>query len=894
MDREAHLLQTKFSTPRLSEKLIHRKRLTSIIEEGFNYRILLVSAPAGFGKTSLLVDWIQSNNHPTAWLTLDENDNDPARFTEYLTHVFFHHPFPKLQKLLEERLHLFKGNIQQKIEVLLNCILDAGERTYLVLDDYHHINSPAIHSLINYFIDNLPANATVIISTRSDPPLNLANWRARDDIIEIRQADLCFTEAESKTYFQQNLRFDFSYETINGLIHKIEGWPAGLQLAKTAIMRHKDKANAEKFINSFKGTNRFILEYLMEEVLNHQPKEIRDFLSYTSLLDSFCAPLCDHILKTHNSQSQLDYLERNNLFIISLDNQREWFRYHRLFADLLKSQINRNEQKNITRIHKLAAEWYEGNGFFAEAIEHYLLAEDIKSAGRLIQSQAKHILNKSEFFTFDSWIKRLPDEFLNSNPTLCAYYAITLILEARPFKEIMSILEVMEKMESNDQFDQTIVRVLLSIIQGNYPEAANYIQIIRSNPPKEDEFLLGLLDIAQAIIFPDDFNTTLDQMLDTSKKAEASGNFTIAIIALCFAGDLTLHQGKLHAAWKMYQDALKMATVGEGEYLPAGCLAFLSLGEVCYKWNELDKAEKYIKKSLELSNKWEIVHFFSGLTSLARVYVAQGKFEEANELMLKAEELAQQFDATEVDDFVVVCHVIQLKMLMGDTERVDELENQLALYAPHINWKKDSLLLVFAVIQEIQALTHAWVLLQKDKHSQAIPILTDLFSRAWQSHYNDYAIQYAVLLAVAYHENRNQVKALEFIKIALQEARKEGQIRVFLEQGAEILDLLYEASQKGIEADFAGKILALSPQMKTVDQEDRLIYYKDEIIEPLSPREVEILKLVAKGLSNQEIAYKLHISLSTVKVHIYNIFRKFNVRNRTQAVSKARYLNILA
>jgi LuxR family maltose regulon positive regulatory protein len=275
------------------------------------------------------------------------------------------------------------------------------------------------------------------------------------------------------------------------------------------------------------------------------------------------------------------------------------------------------------------------------------------------------------------------------------------------------------------------------------------------------------------------------------------------------------------------------------------------------------------------------------------VEIALGRYEEANALMQKATDLAQQFDATDVDDFVVACRIIQLRLLMGDDTQMDDLENHLPNPTPPNSWKNDSFLLTIALTQEIQELTQAWVLLHKDKYSQAIPMLTDLLDQALSKHLEDYAIQFAVLLAIAYHKNWNREKALEYIGIAMRMAKKEDQVQVFLEQGVEILDLLYDAADRGIEADFAGRILALSPQMEIIDRNDNLIHYKEEIIEPLSRREMDILKEISKGLSNQEIAYALNLSLSTIKVHTYNIFRKLNVRNRTQAVTKARLINIL-
>lgn len=894
MEKEIRLLQTKFFIPRISGNLIHRKRLTQILASGKNSRIILVSAPAGFGKTSLLSDWIYETGEKPVWLTLDNNDSDPTRFMDYLVNAFIYRKLPVLGKLLSENRSQFHGNLPQQMESLLNCILDSGETITLVLDDFQHIHSQPILGLINFYIENLPPNARMIILTRSDPSLNLANWRARGYLEEIRQTDLCFSFEEASEYFACNIPFNLSREHLRSLYYKIEGWPAGMLLAINAITRQGNKTDAEKFIDTFKGTNRFILEYLLEEVLNNQPEQIRKFLFYTSLLDNFCASLCDYVLEKNDSQAQLDLLERSNLFIVPLDSTRTWYRYHRLFSDLLKSLMGFQDRKKILRIHKLASEWYELNGDYSEAIEHRFFANDNENAARLIQSQAKNVLNRSQFFTFDNWVRQLPREYLVSHQDLCAYYAITLIVEGRPNHEIREILEIMDQKKNPDNFDQTIIRIFLFILQGNFPEAIKNIKIIKEQPPVQDEFLMNLLDMLQAIVFEKDANSTFNQLLTTSRRAKAAGNYTVAITSLSYAGDLVKAQGRLHTAHDIYTEALQMSQLDKETYLPAGGIPLGNLGELYYKWNRLEEAEQFLRRSLELSPSLEISHFFSVLTTLARVEIALDKYDEANILMQKAAALAQQFDATEMDDFIVACRIIQLRLLMGEDPQIEISEDQLTYTNPSMDFNNSWLLLTMALMQEIRQLTHAWVLLHKKQYAQAIPLLTDLLTRASNNHLEDYIIQYAVLLAMAYHMNLNEEEALENIGIALKYAQKEDQIQVFLEQGIEIMDLLYAAAKRGIEPDFAGRVLSRFPQMDKIDHQEKLIHYEDEIIEPLSQRETEILELISQGLSNQEIALDLHLSLSTVKVHTYNIFRKLNVRSRIQAVSKARLINFLS
>jgi LuxR family maltose regulon positive regulatory protein len=893
MEIEINLLHTKFFLPKARPQLIHRPRLTRLLEDGLLGRVVLISAPAGYGKTSLLADWGQEFHHPIAWLTLDESDNDPARFMEYFVHSFFDRGYASLQTLLAEKNELFAGNLRQNLDILLNCILSSSEEIIVVLDDYHHIHSIVIHDLFNYMIENLPDNAHVILSTRADPPFNLPNWRVRGYLTEIRRADLCFTLKESMEFYDSALGHLFTRKNVRALTNKTEGWIAGMQLAASALRAFHDEYSIDLFIESFKGTNRFILDYLLEEALKNQPDEVRNFLLYTSLLGRFCAPLCDLILNQNNSQEMLDFLDRNNLFIIPLDNQRTWYRYHNLFADLLQSQLAKTDQKTIKTIHEQASAWFEEHNNFNEAIEHSFLAGNTSDAARLIQSQATNILNHGEFTTFTTWIKRLPKSTFYANRVLCIYYAIALILEGNSYQEIQHLLEIISSFGDSQPADLALVQALISILQGKIQEASLYLNIVRKSPPLNDEFLMGTFDLLQSLVFSGDIQDTIDQLRKTYNRAKISGNLVIAITSLSYLGDLYKYQGKLSESWAIYQEALELARIGNENYLPAGSMALLGMGEIAYKRNQLEEAEKYLKKGFHLTARWEISHFFGLSTTLARVQIAQGNVQDAIESMHQAENLAIQFDTTDVDDFVVGCRIAQLKLLMGNLEEVEEWEKHIDLPNIELNQGLDSFSIFFSPVRWLHSLSHAWFLLYKGKTTEAISILSELYKNADQYYLDDLEIQYAVLLAIAYDKNKDRANALHFIQKALDLAKPEGQIQVFLEQGNDILNLLYDAACQNIQAEFTGKLLSLFPQLDVEQHKDKFLYLDDEVIEPLSEREVEILALIAQGLSNQQIGAKLHLSLSTVKVHSYNIYRKLHVHSRVQAVSKANILKIL-
>ena len=895
MEVETNLLHTKFYLPKAREHLVHRSRLTHLLEDSVQDRIVLISAPAGYGKTSLLADWLQEFQHPIAWLTLDENDNDPARFMDYFIHSFYNRGYTRLQDLLEEKKELFSGNLRQNMDILLNCLLSSSENAIMIMDDYHLIHSSAIHNLLNYLVENLPDNAHVILSTRADPPLYLPNWRVRGYLSEFRRADLCFTMKESTDFFNNSIGSIFKRKNIRELTNKTEGWVAGMQLAASAIKTLEDEYSIDVFIESFKGTNRYILDYLLEEALKNQPDDVRKFLLYTSLLDHFCASLCDQILQQNNSQEMLDFLDRNNLFIIPLDNQRIWYRYHNLFADLLQSQLSKVNPKTIKAVHDQASKWFEQHGDFNAAIEHSFSAGDIKNTARLIQSQSIHILNHGEFTTYTKWIERLPESILCSNNKLCTYYAVAIILMGKPFQEIQSVLEIMEKTENKNPISFALVQSLIATLQGKIQEASIHLKIIKENPPIQDEFLMGTYDLLQSLIFTGGIQNTGTQFRKTYNRAKKGGNLVIAVTSLSYLGDLNKYQGKLQEALSIYQEALDLSQISDGEYLAVGSMALLGIGEIAYKRNQLDESEDYLRKGFELTANWEISHFFGLSTTLARVLIAKGDVKKAVESMHRAENLAEEFDMTDVDDFVVACRIAQMKLLMGNLEEVEDWENHIESLNIDLGLGQnvDSFSVFFSPVRELHALTRAWTFLYQGKINKAIADLSIIYKYADYYHLDDLVIQDAVLLAVAYDKDDDRKEALKYLKIALDKAVLEDQIQVFLEQGNDILNLLYEAAQKNIQTEFTGKLLSLFPQLNNEQKKDEFLHWNDEIIEPLSGRELEILTLISQGFSNQEIALKLHLSLSTVKVHTYNTYRKLNVHSRVQAVSKANILKIL-
>ena len=889
---EINLLHTKFFLPKVREHLIHRPRLTRLLEDSIQTRVVLISAPAGYGKTSLLADWNQEYQHPVAWLTIDENDNDPTRFMEYLLHSFYDCSYPQLQKILDDKKELFQGNFRQDINILLNCMLSSPENIILTLDDYHLIHNAVIHENMNFMIENLPENVHIILVTRADPPFNLPKWRVNGYLLEIRRGDLCFTQQEATDFFAASIGHFFSRRNIRTLTNKTEGWIAGMQLAASAIRSLDDDASIYQFIESFKGTNRYILDYLVEEALKMQSDDVREFLLYSSILDRFCAPLCDLILERENSQEMLELLDRHNLFIIPLDDQRTWYRYHNLFAELLQSQIQKSDKEKIRTMHSRASVWFEENGNLSDAIEHSFRAEDFQRAAQLVNKQGEYALSHGQFLTFMNWVRRIPTEFLYQNPSLCSYYVVCLILEGSSYREIQSLLEVVETIKGHNSYQPASLKALLCILQGKQQEAAMQMEIINQNPP-DDEFFAGLFDLLRALYNYGTIPDTMGRLRETYQKSRSKGNLLIAIVSLSYIGDLYKYQGKFNEAANTYNEVLAMSEIGKNEFLSASSVAFLGLAEIAYKRNQLEEAKRLLLQGLNMNIRWEISHFFGLSTTLARVHIAMGEVKEAVEAMQRAEDMAIQFDMTEVDDFVVACNIIQLKLLMGNIDEIEEWENQID--TSKLSTAKDlaSFSFFFSSVPDLYSFSHAWFLLYQGDVHKAITILQNLYENSTKEKLDDFTIQYAVLLSVAYDKNDDRQQAMQYLHIALDLAKTENQIQVFLEQGTDILNLLYEAARQDIQPEYVGKLLALFPQLDLEKDKEEFVYFEGEVIEPLSDREIEILQYIAEGLSNQQIAYTLHLSLSTVKVHSYNIYRKLNVHSRVQAVSRAKALSII-
>ena len=595
------LLETKFRIPAAPLESIPRARLTKRLDDGLDRKLILVSAPAGFGKTTLLVKWAAACGASVAWLSLDDSDNDPARFTNYLQAAL-----RAAGVDLEEHTPgegWASGSLDTFLTALLNQITAGPGQIVLVLDDYHLITAETVHDAVGFLLDHMPARMHIAIATRADPPLPVARLRGRGQLCEIRLSDLRFTPDETMAFLGEVMGLALSDTDITALATRTEGWIAGLQMAGLSL---QGRDNASQFIADFAGSNRYILDYLLEEVLDREPEHVQTFLLRTSILERLCVPLCDAVLgiaapSFYDSRSILEHIEHANLFLVPLDEHREWYRYHRLFSDLLQQRLAQTETDTIPELHRRASRWFEENGWVSAAIEHALVAEETERAADVIEENAQATLMRGEIATFLRWADALPDESLPKRPLLCILYAWTLLLSGHSLDTIEPRLREAE-LHGTTRGHATALRGMIAAFQGKSSTAIEYCEQALDQLPPEERFAR---DIATWILNLLHYTTTgggaSDQLVaETIRMTERSGNVLITVLAAANRAELLMRQGHLIDAAAGYEEVLAMARDAQGRPLPIAGQALIGLGDIAREQNDLDTAARYLTRGIEL------------------------------------------------------------------------------------------------------------------------------------------------------------------------------------------------------------------------------------------------------------------------------------------------------
>jgi LuxR family maltose regulon positive regulatory protein len=879
------LLATKLHIPEARVSLVTRSRLLARLMEGLRlgHRLTLVSAPPGFGKTTLIREWVGSVERRIAWLSIDEDDNDATRFLRYVIAALtqadgrVRQVLPSASPSATSQEFLIAAATR-----LVNDLTEIGADLLLVLDDYHLIYEFAVHDLVAFLLANLPPGLHVVIGTREDPPLPLARMRARDQVTEIREGTLRFTPEEAAAFLNQTMGLGLSARSIASLTSRTEGWVTGLQLAGLALRQLA--STADEFVAAFAGDDRYIVDYLMAEVLNREPEPIRSFLRQTSILDRLSAPLCAALTDRDDAQALLEHLEGANLFIVPLDNRREWYRYHVLFAEALRLTLTAQER---IALHRRAAEWYERNEMMIEAVPHLLAAQDWERAACLIEQTVRQSLTRGEIGTLSRWLQALPEATTRSRPYLCLAYAWVALASGR-LNAVDGWVQAAIRATSPDdvrvQGEVTAIRALIAVFKGDTPGAIQLARQALDSLPADDLFVRGLvaMNLGMAYDAQGDMGPASEAYNLALAIGQASGNELVNLMSASQLADIKVLQGKLHEAAAMYRQIIQSAE--SGQQLSIATTAYISMGRLLYESGDLDAATRHLTTAIELSQQWKSADMpATCLIYLAHIKQTQGDADGARDLLLQAEQALQGHIISPPTVNTVKALQARLWLRQGDLGSARRWAQEYQTRPSHVPGYP-------GYLRQIEGATWARVLNAQVKPGAAILLIDSLLQVAEAAGQTGNVIELLALKALALQTQGQPTQAMTTLEHALALAEPEGYLRIFVDEGKPMELLLQRLkAEDGRIKDYVDKLLSAFGER--ILHPSSLI--RQPLFEPLSERELEVLRLIADGLSNAEIAQRLVIAQGTVKRHINNIYGKLGVQSRTQAVARSRELGLL-
>lgn len=903
------LLTAKLYVPPPRPSRVARERLASRLGEATGGMLALVSAPAGFGKSTLLCDWVHGRQRPVAWVSLDRGDNDPVRFLGYLvTALRAVHP-----AIGEEALAVLRAPVPPEpaavLTGLLNEILALSEDVVLILDDYHEIEARPVHDALQLILDHLPRRLLLVVATRMDPPLSLSRLRARGQLLELRAADLRFTGGESAAFLNEVMGLSLTVDEIAALGDRTEGWAAGLQMAALSLRGREDSA---AFIEHFTGSHRYILDYLTDEVLSRQPAEVRDFLLDTSILERLSGPLCDAVSERPDSQGLLEDLEAANLFLIPLDDERRWFRWHHLFGTLLAHQLERRSGKDgVAERHRRACAWYADHGFPEDALEHALAAGDLDRATALVEAQALPRLIRGDARSVLRWIGALPPERVARRPWLSIVLAWTLIsglrvsqAEARIRDAELALADGGADRGAGSADPELLghVDVLRGIVLNTDGHPHEAVERFRSALERltPESFGRGaaLLQLAISRIILQDLDGAERYLHESRSFALRHSHLLGALLSQWYLGRVAWIRGRLRDAVSFYEEGIRMAGQQGGRPGIGAYMFFSGLSEVRWEMNELAAAEDLALQAFDQGRRAGLgPNTIPALLVLARLRVARGDFDGAQQAIADTAEIMGHaippFWAVLHDAYQALFRLARARR-SGETIAADEAlrwvrSNSLL---PPEREPSDLNLAMPSPFRELVCLTALRSLLAAGQMEEGLRRLVLLRERHAAAGFGLFEIECLALETRIRFEQGDEKGAAAALARALACAEPEGAVRLFLEEGPELIPLLEKAVARGETPAFARRLLAAFGAPAAAPPPVRLLV-APAASDALSEREVEVLRLIAGGLSNSEVGRKLFIAPSTVKKHLENVYGKLEVRNRTEAVTRAREMGLM-